>query len=240
MTSAPAGQNFTEEEYWRMFDSVRGDVEAAIKSNYAHLMVHGLASADRTIFDKYQRHAHFWSLHTYALQQTFFVAFGRIFDARKDCFSVQKLVKATIANPQFFSKSALRARRRKNDNMTGADPQWLVDFVNQAWEPARVDLEPMDAALAPHYAKLKSIYQPIRHRYVAHRGMDSQQAIQALFSKALKTDVAEILGFLHTLLWAIRDMAWNASVPELSSRADYDQYVKCLDKQIEDFVRKLP
>src|SRR5438552_13700982 len=106
MTAAPARHTITEDEYWRMFDSVRGDVEAAIKSNYAYFTIHSLAAADRKIFDKYQRAAHFWTLNTYALQTTFFIAFGRIFDERKDCFSIQKLVNATIANPGFFSKTA--------------------------------------------------------------------------------------------------------------------------------------
>ena len=122
--------------------------------------------------------------------------------------------------------------------MTGADPQWLVDYVNQAWEPTGADLEPLRAALKPHYDKFKAIYQPIRHKYFAHRGTESQQAIEALFSKTLKVDVAEILGFLHTTLWAIREMAWNASRPDLTNCANYQGYVKSLNGQIEEFIRK--
>ena len=90
----------------------------------------------------------------------------------------------------------------------------------------------------PHYEKFKAIYQPIRHKYFAHRGAESQQAIEALFSKTVKADVAEILGFLHTTLWAIREMAWNASRPDLTSSADYERYVRSLNGQIEEFIRK--
>jgi hypothetical protein len=32
----------TEEEYWRIFDLIRGDVEAAIKSNHAYLTINKL------------------------------------------------------------------------------------------------------------------------------------------------------------------------------------------------------
>src|SRR2546425_369586 len=98
MTPTPASQPLTEEGYWRMFDSVSGDVQAAIKNNYAYLTIHSLATADRKIYDKYQRAPHFWMLNAYALQTTFFIAFGRIFDKRSDSFSIQKLVEATIAN----------------------------------------------------------------------------------------------------------------------------------------------
>ena len=224
----------TEDEYWRMFDCVLGDVEAAIKSNYAYLTIHDLAATDRRVFDKYP---HFWMVTTYALQTTFFVAFGRIFDERRDCFSIQKLVKATVANPVFFSKTA-RARRRKS-NITKADPTRLVDDLNQAWEPTTADLKPLLAALAPHQVKFKSIYQPIRHTYFAHRGTSSPKAIETLFGKTLKADVVEILKFLHTVLWAIRGMACYAREPDLTNFAGYVAYVEGLNKQIEEFIRTL-
>jgi hypothetical protein len=152
-----------------MFDSVRGDVEGAIKSNCAYLAIHSLAAADRKIYDKYQRSAQFWVLIAYALQTTFFIAFGRIFDKRTDSFSIQKVVESTIANPVFFSRGALRERRRKSDNMYGPDPQWLIDYVNQAWEPTAADLEPLRTSLMPHYDKFTAIYRPIRHKFFAHR-----------------------------------------------------------------------
>ncbi len=223
-----------------MYDTVRGDVEIAIKSNSADLTLHGLGAEDRTIYDKFQRAADFWSLCAYSLQTAFFMAFGRIFDKRSDSFSVQKLVEATIANPAFFSKAALRERRRKSANLAGSDPRWLVDYVNQAWEPTAADLEPLRAALVPHVGKFTAIYQPIRHKYFAHRGMESQRAVEALFSKTLKADVAEILGFLHTTLWAVREMAWNGSRLDLTNHTDYERYVKSLNSQIEEFIRQSP
>jgi hypothetical protein len=103
---------------------------------------------------------------------------------------------------------------------------------------------PLGTALTPHVNKFKAIYRPIRrpirHKYFAHRGTESQQAIEALFSKILKTDVAEILGFLHTLLWAIREMAWNGKKPDLGDSTDYDREVRGLTKEIEEFVCSLP
>ena len=227
----------SEPEFWYMFDSVHGDVQAAIKSNYAYLTIHNIGAGDRTIYDQYQRHAQFWTLSTYALQTTFFMAFGRVFDHRKDSFSIQKLLSATVNHPELFSKTALRERKRNASRLTGPDPQWLVEYVDQAWEPTKADLQPLTAALAPHHDKFKEIYRPIRHRYFAHRGMQSQQAILALFSKTLIGDVAEILRFLHTLLWAIREMAWNARRPNLSNHADFTKYVDGLNKEIEAFIR---
>jgi hypothetical protein len=223
-----------------MFHSVRGDVEAATASNNAYLTINRLGVADRSIYDKYQRSGRFWTINTYALQTTFFIAFGRIFDNRSDSFSIQKLVEATIANPALFSKTALLERKRRISHITGADPKWLVDFVGQVWEPTASDLEPLRTALAPHLDKFKAIYRPIRHKYFAHRGTESQQAIEALFGKTLKTDVAEILGFLHTVLWAIREMALNGQRLDLTDFADYDGEVNSVNGDIEKFIRELP
>lgn len=239
MMAAPAGA-LTEQEYWRMFHSVRGDVEAAIKTDFAYLKIHNLAAAERDIYERYQRDNHFWTLIPYSLQTSFFVAFGRIFDTRRDVFSIHKLVAATIQNPQFFSRAALRQRKRSASNIFGDDPEWLVDYVSQAWEPTGTDLQPLKDGLDPHFAKFKSIYQPIRHRYFAHRGTDSQQAIEALFSQTLIADVNAILGFLHTLLWAIQEIAWNAARPDLTNFNDYNNFVRRLDEEVERFIRRVP
>jgi hypothetical protein len=107
---------------------IRGDVETAIKSNFTYLTIHRLAAENADIFDKYNRFAEFWTLNAYSLQTTFFVTFGRIFDTRRDVYSVHKVVEETIANPTFFSKSALRDRKRKASRIAGVDPEWLVDY----------------------------------------------------------------------------------------------------------------
>ena len=46
-------------------------------------------------------------MNTFALQTTFFVALGRLFDKRRDSHSVDKLVELTIRNPPIFSKVCL-------------------------------------------------------------------------------------------------------------------------------------
>jgi len=220
-----------------MYHCVRGDVEGAIASNNAYLTINRLGVADRSIYDKYQRDGRFWTLNAYALQTTFFISFGRIFDTHSDSFSIQKLVEATIANPALFSKEALLERKRRISHIAGADPVWLVYFVAQAWEPTAADLEPLGTALASHLDRFKAIYRPIRHKYFAHRGRESQQAIEALFGKTLKTDVAEILGFLHTALSAIREMALNGQRPDLADFTDYDREVQSVNRDIENFIR---
>jgi hypothetical protein len=230
----------TEEEYWRMFHLIRGDVEAAIKSNHAYLTINNLVVGERTIYEKVNRFPEFWTLNSFALQTTFFIVFGRLFDTRADSYSVQKLIEATIGNPAFFSKAALRERKRQASQITGSDPQWLLDYVKNAWEPTTADLESLRTALTPHYQNFKAIYKPIRHKVYAHKSIQDDAAISALFGQTLIGDVAEILRFLHTLLWAINEMAWNARQPNLADFSDYAAYVRNFNSETENFIRQLP
>jgi hypothetical protein len=231
---------WSDEKYWRAFHLIRGEVEAAIKSNYAYLTINNLAVAKPSVLKKLNKFPDLWTLNSFSLQTTFFIVFGRIFDDRADSYSIQKLVDATVANPGFFSKNALRQRKRESANICGADPAWLIDYVRDAWEPATADLVPLKSALAPHHAKFKAIYQPIRHQYFAHKSIKGVAGISALFGKTLIGDVAEILRFLHTLLWAITEMAWNAKRPDLADFRDFDGYVKQMNAKTEQFIRQLP
>jgi hypothetical protein len=95
-------------------------------------------------------------------------------------------------------------------------------------------------ALAPNFAKFKAIYQPIRHQVFAHKSIQDDKAILALFEKTLITDVQEILRFLHTLFWAIWEMAWNAKRPDLTDFRSYDGEVTRLTNKTEKFIRELP
>src|SRR5579863_6156776 len=97
-------------------------------------------------------------------------------------------------------------------------------FAN-AWEPTRMDLARLGAALEPHVEKVKQIYQPIRHEYFAHRGRATPEITGAMFSRTLIGDVEEILRFLHTLTYSIREMAWNAAPLNLANFSAYESHV---------------
>lgn len=70
-------------------------------------------------------------------------------------------------------------------------------------------------ALAPHKAKFDDIYRPIRHQ-IAHIIFKDEQSISALYSRTLKTDIDEILCFLHNLIRAIWELAFNALPSDLN------------------------
>lgn len=231
-----------EAEYWRIYHLIRGEVEAAIKSNHAYLTTNNVFFDDEQIREKMIQFPDFWALHRYSLETTFFIVSGRIFDNRTDSHSIQKLVDITIANPVLFSKEALWQRKRENNKIYGKDPDpdWLPEFLKHAWEPTVTDLEVFRTELAPHVDQFRIIYRPIRHRFYAHKSTESEAAISALFSKTLIGDVNRVLGFLYTLLWCINDMAWNGHRPNLADFRSYDAYVRDQNARTERFIMSLP
>jgi AbiU2 len=231
----------SEEEYWRTYHLIRGEVEAAIKSNHAYITINNLVVADRDVYERINRSPAFWQLNAYALQTTFFIVFGRLFDNRTDSHSIQKLVDITIANPALFSKEALRQRKRENSKIYGSDsdPGWLTEYLKHVWEPTMDDLRVLRTELEPHIAQFRTIYRPIRHKFYAHKSTESEAAIAALFGKTLIGDVNRILAFLYTLLWCINDLALNGHRPNLTDFRSYDHYVTGLNADTEKFIRSL-
>jgi hypothetical protein len=96
-------------------------------------------------------------------------------------------------------------------------------ILADAWEPTRASLEVFRPELKPHVEKFIQIYEPIRHKYFAHRGKDSEEAIWELFKKTAIAEVADILRFSYGLVMGINDMAWNATPPgKWTSDNSYD------------------
>jgi hypothetical protein len=69
--------------------------------------------------------------------------------------------------------------------------------------------------LRPHKTKSDAIYKPIRDQ-IADIILRDERLIADLYSRTQKTDVDEILLFLHGLIKAIWEMAFNAARPNLS------------------------
>jgi hypothetical protein len=231
----------TSEEYFRMLDLVRGDIETAIGCSSTYLTINRLGAGDRAVAQKYNRHADFWRATTYALQAGLFMALGRVFDNTKNTYTIEDVVEETIDHPGFFTKAELRTRMREAwkiyDNQP--DPDLLTERVAGAWEPSRRDLEILRRELEPYVKKFREVYEPIRHKYFAHRGKDSKEAIAELFRKAVITELADILRFAYGMVRGLHDMAINARPPGKWSDKHYDSLFKEYEKSAVALVNSL-
>lgn len=165
------------------------------------------------------------------IQTTFFVTFGRIFDTRCDVYLPTRRSSRS-------RHCAIGSEKCHGLPASTQDGSWNMSTTHGN-RPERI-LNRSGFALAPNYEKFKAIYQPIRHQVFAHKSIRDDKAIVALFEKTLITDVLDILRFLHTLFWAIWEMAWNAKRPALIDFRSYDEEVKRLTNNTEEFIRGLP
>lgn len=240
MTPAPAGPPpLTETEYWRDYDIIRNDVNAAMVSCYTHRALNDAAAADRRISQRINRHPDFWRVTSFGLQNSLFIVLARILDSDPKLHSIYQVLNATTAHPEFFSKAALRARKLSIPG-TEPNPPWLDDYVQNAWEPSVQDLRGLKKALGPHKTKFDDIYKPIRNQ-IAHIIFKDEQSIASLYSRTLKVEIDEILCFLHSLTRAIWEMAYNAAEPNLSGdNYGYSARVAEITKEIEELLSELP
>jgi hypothetical protein len=229
----------TTDEYWQMFHLIRGDIESAVASNTTYFKIRNMAASDRAILDKFNRAPYFWNLNAYSLQTTFFISLGRLFDKRKDAWSIYDLTEHTIEHIGLFSKASLRERKRAGLGTNGKDPDWLENYVANAWEPTRSDLKNLGDAIVPYADKFHETYQPIRHIYFAHRGKMGADDIVGLFGKTQISDATDIIRFLYTLVFAIWEIHLNGRKPDLSDVQKYDSYVKVLSDDVEKLIRGL-
>jgi hypothetical protein len=228
----------THDEYWELFHLIRGDIDGAVASNTTYFKIHDMA-AERAILDKFNRTPYFWHLNAYVLQTTFFIALGRLFDKRKDTWSIYDLIEKTIEHVGVFSKAGLRERKRALSTEKGKDPEWLDSYMENAWEPTRADLEKLSDAIAPYADKFHKTYQPIRHIYFAHRGKMRADDVRELFGKTQIGEATDIIRFLYTLVYAIWEIHLNGRKPELNNFQKYDSYVKFLSDDVEMLVMGL-
>jgi hypothetical protein len=160
---------------------------------------------------------------------------ARILDSDPKLHSVYQVLNATTAHPEFFNRAALRARKL---SIPGAErnPPWLDEYIQDAWEPTIQDLRAMKKALAPHKTKFDSIYKPIRDQ-IAHIILKDDALVTDLYSRTQKTDIDEILCFLHNLIRAIWELAFNATPPNLAG--DHYGYARRVAEITQDTERLL-
>jgi hypothetical protein len=149
--------------------------------------------------------------------------------------TIYTLINTTLGNLSLFSAAALRSRKTKG----GSDPDWLEDFVAEAWTPTSTkDLRHLKVALAPHTRRFEKVYRPIRHAIYAHTLMSNDQAGTQLFGETRRDEVARILDFLHDLIGTVRNLYDNGRKPKLGKR-DFTEYNERIRNGAATVLRKL-
>lgn len=195
-------------------ETFRKEAEAGIQFLYAYLAVHTVAADHKSVYQLLNQAPLFWNTSLDALQTAAFIALGRVFDQRS-AHNLDALIGMAQTHIEIFSKTAL-GRRRQGTNP--APPEWLDDFLRDAYEPTPEDFRRLRAHIRRWRKIYDSNYRDIRRKLFAHKEVSEQAQIDALVEK---TNVKELqrmsvfLGSFHDSLW---QLFYNGRKPVLRPR----------------------
>jgi hypothetical protein len=198
-------------DFERELEVFRTEVESGIQFFYAHLAIHAVAASKRRVFDLLNETPLFWNTCAGALQTAAFIALGRIFD-QNSTHNVDKLLSIAQRNPHIFSKGAL-SKRKQNDKAT--PPDWLDEFIRNAYEPTAGDFRAFRAHVKKWRTIYESNYRDVRRKWFAHKEVSDQTDITALFARANIRELQQLFAFLSAVHEALWQLFSNGSKPVL-------------------------
>jgi hypothetical protein len=207
----------TEAEYKKLYDLINNELHTAIHSFYTLMEIKWWAAESRDNLQKLNTDSIFWITQLNALQTTYFIVLGRLFDDDSRAHSIHKLLAATVGNPQLFSKAALAERRTEQNN--GIRPDYLDKYLTTRWEPTTSELRGIKKMVVPFAQKFKDIYEDIRNQVYAHKQIDAD--VKQLFVRTQVGHIDDILFGLRHIMQILLEMYDNGLRYELP-RGLYD------------------
>jgi AbiU2 len=196
-----------------LIEEYRNEVATATAAYFAQKALNNLAVDDDNIYRALNDFALSWRIVRQALQTTFFVTLGRIFDRDNRSLTLQSLLSRCKTNLDDFRRPALEARRIREAH--GKRPEYLDNYLRNAYEPVVADFEAIERAAVPFENSYQAIYQPIRHKLIAHRDLATLKIRDDLFGATNIGEIEAILEFLHRVERVVAELHTNGRKTEL-------------------------
>jgi hypothetical protein len=195
----------------------RDEVNIAVWSFYAWKNINSLGAEKKEIRRALTANATSWNIIAHSLQATFFTALGRIFDRDNRSLTLGSFLRNCRAELSQFSRLALETRRLQASH--GVRPDWLTDFVAQAYEPTVTDIDALMQATVAHELIYRNKYEPIRHKVVAHNDRATIGSKDTLFANTNIGEVERLLEFLYEVNRVVEEWYLNGRETNLADHA---------------------
>ncbi|MBI5178590.1 MAG: hypothetical protein HZA04_04965 [Nitrospinae bacterium] len=195
-----------EEEFLEKLEVFSVDLESCLQFFQISLTVDATAASDSDLLNAINKAPHFWKTVMGALQTSFFIALGRVFDPDSRSHSIEKLLEYARKNQVIFSKDSL-AERKRRDNISEEN---LRAYLSDVHVPSKKDFDELEELLN----RLKEVfgkYQPIRHKVFAHS--DHERDVEALFKNTNIIELEQLVGSLQGFYEALWQMFHNGRNP---------------------------
>lgn len=200
-----------EQSFTRELEIFRKEVEEGAQHLYGYLSFYSIISENRKILNAINRTPLFWITTMGALQTSFFIVLGRIFDQNSK-HNIDRLLKVAQDNISIFSKAALANRKRKGSD--NAD-EWLDDYLKTVHEPTIKDFRALRKRVKEYRKIYETNYRDIRHKIYAHKEVSDSEEVQRLFSKTNNRELQLMFVFVNALYEALWELFNNGRKPVL-------------------------
>ena len=211
------------------------DVNIAITAFYTWRSINILAGENKDILKGLNKNALSWNIITHSLQNTFFIAMGRIFDTDHEAFSVHRVIRMFINKHEQFNKDHLR--ERKLTHVSESNPVWLENYIDDAFVPSEIDLTKFRGEIAKRQRIYEDVYRPIRNNIIAHKDASFVGKSEELFNKTNIGEIEGMLKFLYQFDQVFFQLIHNGRIQRLEDVIfDEEEYVK---RDVHDMLLKL-
>lgn len=200
-----------ESEFLKELEFFCTEVESAIQFCYAFLTLHASLFKNQQAHDVVNRTPLFWNTNLAALQSSFFITLGRIFDQQSE-HNVDKVIKSAQRNSVIFSKEALEARKREGS--PNAD-EWIHDYMKDVYVPTPDDFRRLRRCIKQYRSIYEKAYRDIRHKVFAHNGCTDRNEVSALFARTDVLEMQKLIVFTNRLYTALWQLYYNGRKPVL-------------------------
>jgi hypothetical protein len=200
-----------EDAFSHELEVFRTEAQSAIQFFYAYLSINAALADNEKALRIVNETPLFWRTNAGALQTSYFIVLGRVFD-QSSSHNIDRLLQAAQDNADIFSKEALEARKRKGSENAG---EWIEDYMKDVYVPTVSDFR----RLRKHVSKYRKIYvngyRDIRRKVFAHKELLKSDDEQQLFAKTNTREMQKLLIFLNRLYECLWQLFHNGRKPVL-------------------------
>lgn len=203
-----------EDKFKRELEVFRTEVESGIQFFYTYLTINSILSKNKQALRIVNLTPSFWNTNSSALQTSFFIVLGRIFDNDKDArykkHTINTLLQVTKEHSDIFSAKALEVRKRSGS--ANAD-EWISDYMKDVYVPTDDDFKRLEKYVSKYRKIYEDRYQNIRHKRYAHKEVLNQDDVYKLFAQTNIPEIQKLLTFLNRLHEALWQLFHNGRKP---------------------------
>ncbi len=200
-----------EDKFNQELGVFRTEIDSAIQFFYAYDTMNAALASNKYALGIVNRTPLFWQTTSKALQTSFFIALGRIFD-QKSNHNIDRLLRIAQENAIIFSKEALEVRAR---NGSANSSEWINDFMKRAYVPSADDFRRLRGYVNKYRKVYEKVYRDIRHKFYAHKELSNPEDVKGLFAKTNIPEIQKLLIFLNKIHYALWQLFHNGNKPVL-------------------------